>query len=418
MTVPATGSLASARAVSAPRITANPLLAGRGTMRICGIKGVVRSRCLAEVLTVRPGSHVIFTTPAPAGYGPSTLAKAYSLPKASIGTVGTIAILDEGADPNLEADLNTYRSTYGLPACTTANGCFSQFNEHGGAPLAPAKSKIGKLFDEEVAVETSLDVEMASAACPMCHIVELTVNRDIFSTNDVAASDFGPAIDSAARLGASSASISYQFAPDATLDLGKVAGDFFHPGMAITASSGDGGYEGAPDGWPQDLPTVTSVGGTALYTTGTNTFEEVGWDYGGSGCATDLGPAVGQPTSVTAACGGLRTSTDVSADADPNTGVAVYDSYAPFSHQPLGWIVVGGTSVSSPFIAGLYARGGNLSNVEGPNTLYGDPSKDFNDITAGSNWYPGGCDPAVICTAGPGWDGPTGLGTPHGLSGF
>lgn len=387
-------------------------------MRVCGIKGLVASRCLAEVLTVRPGSTIVLSTPAPAGYGPATLARAYSLPKPTVGDVGTVVILDEGADPNLESDLNTYRSTYGLPACTTANGCFAEYNEHGGTPLAPSKSRIGKEFDEEVGVETSLDVDMASAACPTCHIIELTVNRDIFSSNDKAASDFGPAVDTAAKLGASSVSISYQFAPDATLDLGPVAGDFFHPGMAITSSSGDGGYEGAPDGWPQDLPDVTSVGGTSLYTTGKNTFEEVGWDYGGSGCATDLGPAIGQPATVSAACNGLRASTDVSADADPNTGVAVYDSYAPFSHQPYGWIVVGGTSVSSPFIAGLYARAGNLTQVEGPNTLYGDPAKDFNDITAGSNYYPGGCTPAVICTAGPGWDGPTGRGTPHGLGGF
>lgn len=147
-------------------------------------------------------------------------------------------------------------------------------------------------------------------------------------------------------------------------------------------------------------------------------FEEVGWDFAGSGCSADVSPAFGQPPVVSAVCGGFRASSDISADADPNTGVSVFDSYAPYSGMPYNWVVVGGTSVSSPFIAGLYARAGHLTGVEGPNSLYLDPPRDFNDIIAGSNWYPGGCHPAAICTAGPGWDGPTGLGTPHGLNGF
>jgi subtilase family serine protease len=419
VTVPATSSLAAAHPVApSPRIVENPFLVGRGVMRVCGIKGVVASRCLAEVLTVRAGSKKILTTSTPEGYSPAILEKAYSLPKSTVGDRGTIAILDEGADPKLASDLSVYRSMFGLPPCTVANRCFAQYNEHGGAPLSPGTSAIVKQFDEQVAVETSLDVDMASAACPMCHIIEITVNRDIEATSDKAASDFGPAVNTAAKLGASSASISYQFAADGTLDLGHVAGDFYHPGMAITVSSGDQGWEATPDMWPQNLQTVTSVGGTSLYITGTNTFEETGWDFGGSGCANDLGAAIGQPASVASACSGDRTSTDVSADADPSTGVAVYDSYAPFTGDAPGWFVGGGTSISSPFVAGLYARGGHLSGVVGPNTLYADPSKDFNDIVAGSNYYPGACDPVVICRAGPGWDGPTGLGSPHGLGGF
>lgn len=390
-------------------------LAGRGTAAVCHSLG----HCVAQILTVAPGSSKPLTTTVPAGYGPADFAAAYELP-AGVGQTGTIAILDEGAFPTLESDLGTYRATYGLPACTTANGCFKQVNEHGGAPLAAGKTTLQKEFDEEVGVETTLDVDMASSACPMCKILEITVNRDITATNDVAAADFGVALNTAAKLGANAASISYQFAPDATLDLGPAARDFFHPGMAITASSGDGGYEGAPDGWPQNLPTVTSVGGTSLYSTPSTArgYTEVAWAGAGSGCGSDLPPALGQPSAVSDVCGGHRADSDVSADADPNTGAAVYDDYAPFSGYPYDWIVVGGTSESSPFVAGVYARGGDLGQVEGPSSLYADPASDFNDVVIGQNYPPNaGCTDA-LCVSGPGWDGPTGLGTPNGLAGF
>ena len=395
----------------------NAALADRGTTRVCA--GIAGNRCLADIVTVAKGSVKALATTTPVGYGPADFAAAYNLPAATVGPANTIAILDEGAFPTLESDLGSYRSQYGLPACTTANGCFKQVNEHGGAPLAARTTTAQKQFDEEVGVETTLDVDMASAACPTCHILEITVNRDITTSEDQAAEDFGVAMDTAAKLGASSASVSYQFDPDATLDLGTAARDFFHPGMAITASSGDGGFEGTPSGWPQNLPTVTSVGGTSLYRTpgAGNGYTEVAWSGSGSGCAAELPPALGQPTSVSAVCGGHRTDADVSADADPNTGAAVYDDYAPSSGQPYGWIAVGGTSESSPFVAGLYARGGGLGDVEGPNTLYADPSSAFNDVTIGQNAPPNsGC--GVLCDSGPGWDGPTGLGTPDGLSAF
>ncbi|HET9168195.1 MAG TPA: peptidase S8 [Actinospica sp.] len=393
----------------------NALLAGRGTASVCAKYG----HCVAKILTVGPHSSKPLTTAVPAGYGPADFAKAYGLP-AGAGGKGTIAILDEGAFPTLESTLNAYRKTYGLPACTSASGCFKQVGEHGGAPLPAGTTDDEKSFDEGVGIETTLDVDMASSACPMCKILEITVNRDMTATNDVAAEDFGVALDTAAKLGANAASISYQFAPDATLDLGQAARDFFHPGMAITVSSGDGGYEGSPDGWPQNLPTVTSVGGTSLYSTpGTaRGYTEVAWAGAGSGCAGDLPAALGQPSAVSAFCGGHRTDSDISADADPNTGAAVYDDYAPETGQPYDWVVVGGTSESSPFIAGVYARAGHLAEVEGPSTLYADPAKDFNDVQIGANYPPhAGCDNA-LCVSGPGWDGPTGLGTPNGLAGF
>ncbi|MFI9271353.1 peptidase S8 [Kitasatospora sp. NPDC052896] len=419
--LPAT--VAQAQSTASPRLGSaaslpSPQLAGRGTVQVCA--GIARNRCMAQLVTVAPGSTKALATSAPAGYGPADFAAAYHLPAANAGPANTIAILDEGAFPTLEADLNAYRTQYGLPACTTANGCFKQVDEHGGAPLAAGATSDEKNFDEQVGVETTLDVDMASAACPTCHILEITVNRDMTTSEDQAAEDFGVAMNTAAALGASAASVSYQFSPDATLDLGAAARDFYHPGMAITASSGDGGYEGTPSGWPQNLPTVTSVGGTTLYRTpgaGRGGYTEVAWDGSGSGCAAELPPALGQPTSVSANCGGHRAGSDVAADADPTTGAAVYDDYTPFSGLQQGWLAVGGTSQSSPYIAGLYARGGHLADVEGPNTLYAAPSSAFNDVTVGQN-APANSGCTVLCVSGRGWDGPTGLGTPNGLSGF
>jgi hypothetical protein len=396
----------------------NTLLAGRGTAAACA--GAAQNRCQARIVTVAPGSVKALSTSTPLGYGPADFAAAYNLPDPALGPDSTVAVLDEGAFPTLEADLGTYRAQYGLPACTSANGCFRQVNEHGGAPLEAGTTQFQKAFDEETGTETALDVDMVSAACPTCHILEITVNRDLNADSDQAAQDFGVAMDTAAKLGAAAASVSYQFPADATLDLGAAARDFYHPGMAITASSGDSGYEGSPSGWPQNLPTVTSVGGTSLYLTpgsGRAGYTETVWDGSGSGCAGDLPPALGQPTAVAAACGGMRAGSDVSADADPTTGAAVFDDYAPFTGSAADWITVGGTSESSPFVAGLYARGGRLGGVDGPGLLYAAPASAFNDVTLGQN-APGHSGCTVLCIAGPGWDGPTGLGTPDGLSAF
>jgi hypothetical protein len=227
-------------------------------------------------------------------------------------------------------------------------------------------------------------------------------------------------VNTAAKLGASSVSMSYQYPSDHTVEYGQAGRDLFHPGMAVLASSGDGGYEGDQHGgWPANLPWVVSVGGTSLYQTADGYVNQA-WSGAGSGCETDLPAAIGAPASVSANCGGHRASSDVSAVADPSTGVAVFDTYAPYSGQPLNWISVGGTSASSPFIAGLYARGGHLSQVMGPNTVYGAAPGAFTDVAFGQNAPVRACTPAEIalCVSGKGWDGPTGVGVPNGLAGF
>lgn len=395
------------------------------TINLCA---QVNAACQLEAVAAAGSSRPLSTTE-PVGYGATDLETAYHLPANWVGANGTIAIIDAAAYPNLESDLNTYRAQYGLPACTTASGCLKIADYQGGPPLTPDPTQLGEEIEESVAVETSLDVDMASAACPLCHIIELQVPAldAIPSTQaeaDQATADFGTAVNTAVSLGANAVSMSYQYPEDAYTDTGVPAQDLYHPGVAILASSGDGGFEFGQSGWPQDLPTVTSVGGTSLIATNsTNTkFTQTAWDGSGSACATDLPPAVGQPKSVSAYCAGHRASADISADADPSTGPAIYDTYAPFSNQPVDWTFVGGTSASSPFVAGVYARAGHLAGVIGPNTLYAARKGTFTDVTLGQNGPSGACQSAgaaqQVCQAGTGWDGPTGLGTPNGLAGF
>jgi subtilase family serine protease len=393
-----------------------------------GIRSIC-PRCDGVVVTSGRGSVRPLSTAAPAGYGPSDLAAAYSIPSGSTSTA-TIAIIDAGVDGNLESDLDTYRSNYGLPACTSANGCLTLENYTGGAQPAPQTSGDGATAEEDIAVETSLDVDMASAACPSCHILELSVPwADGQTDGDTSTADFSTAVATAAAAGAKAISISYGFTATATSTSGTDLADFNQPGVAIEVSTGDSGFNGGTHtSWPSDLPTVVGVGGTTLTNSG-GTYSETAWGTssssgsGGSGCETYFAAKNGQPSAVTADCGNHLADADVSADADPDTGLAVYDTYAPSSGTPNNWVSVGGTSASSPYVAGLFANAGVSSSVNGPNTLYAAPASDFNDITSGNNELLDQCSKytgvsQAVCNAGPGWDGPTGLGSPHGLAAF
>ena len=388
-------------------------------LRTHGVRTVC-PHCLSELVTVAPGSSIPLRTAEPAGYSPAELAAAYSLPAKS-SSRNTIAIIGAGVDGNLAADLATYRATFGLPACTVQSGCLRLLNYTGGPQPAPQTSGQGAALEEDVAVETSLDVDMASAACPSCDLVYVTVPwQDAVDDNDVTTGDFAAAVKTAITAGACAVSISYGYTADVTNTHGDVLAAFSHKGVAITSSTGDSGFNGGiHQSWPSDLPGVVAVGGTTL----TGPGQETAWSLAGSGCETAFPKANGQPKSVTAACNGHRAAADISADADPQTGVAVYDTYAPTGDGPNNWLVIGGTSASSPYIAGLYARAGHLAAVSGPNTLYAAAPAAFNDVTAGNNEnffhctdYP--VSAASVCNAGPGWDGPTGLGSPHGLSAF
>jgi subtilase family serine protease len=340
------------------------------------IPGVSRVSALQTIAKGRPTA-----SGTPSGYGPADLASAYSLPTTTAGSGQTVGIVDYGNDPYAESDLAVYRSTYGLPACTTANGCFKKVNEQGVEGSYPKNNR-------SWSPEISLDLDMVSAVCPNCKIILVEVSKS-----------FDNGENTAINLGANVVSNSY----GASLPAGYDAA-FDHPGHIITVASGDSGYSSSTT-YPDGYGTVVSVGGTSLKkASNARGWTESTW----SGSTSECAQGVTKPSWQSDTGCSARTETDVSAVADPNTGVAVYVTYGG-----RGWSVYGGTSASSPILAGIYALAGNESSLNYAQSVYTNASK-LNDVTSGSNGSCGG----YMCNAGVGYDGPTGNGTPNGLGAF
>ena len=323
------------------------------------------------------------------GYVPSDLQSAYALPSSTAGSGQTVAIVDAYNDPNAESDLGVYRSQFGLPACTTANGCFKKVNQNGVQGSYP-RSNGGW------AQEISLDLDMVSAICPNCHIILVEASS---ATN----ANLGTAVNTAISMGANEVSNSYGGS-----ETGASNSAYNHPGHIITASAGD---SGTGPSQPCSYSTVVCIGGTSLtHASNTRGWAETAWTSSGSGCSVD----VAKPAWQTDTGCKMRSESDVSAVADPNTGVAVYDSYA--YQGASGWLVFGGTSVSSPILASVYALAGNAASMNYAQSVWqAGGTSALNDVTSGSN---GTCSISYICNAGPGYDGPTGWGTPNGVSAF
>jgi N-acetylneuraminic acid mutarotase len=233
---------------------------------------------------------------------------------------------------------------------------------------------------------------MVSAVCPNCKIL-------LVEANDNSTDNLGAAVNQAVAQGAKFVSNSYG-GSESSSDAQSDALYYDHPGVAITASTGDDGYGVS---YPAASPYVTAVGGTSLVKdTSTRGWTESAWDGAGSGCSGyATKPAVQTDTGCT-----RRSVADVSAVADPDTGVAVYNAGA--------WQVYGGTSAASPIIASVYALAGTPAAASVPMTFPYGRTTALNDVTSGSN---GACG-TYLCQAGPGYDGPTGLGTPDGVSAF
>jgi len=321
----------------------------------------------------------------PSGLGPSDLQSAYNLPSDG-GSGATIAIVDAYDDPNAASDLAAYRSQYGL-----GDADFTKVNQDGQASPLPTA-------DEGWAGEISLDLDMVSAVAPQAKIL-------LVEASSASMDDLGTAVNTAVSMGAKYVSNSYGGGEDAS----QTSADdqyFNHPGVAITVSSGDSGYGTE---YPAASKYVTSVGGTSLTQDSSSSrgWSESAWDGAGSGCS---GYDAKPDWQASATGCDNKAVADVAAVADPNTGVAVYQTYGGS-----GWAVYGGTSASSPIIAGVYADAGTPGSSDYPASYPWQASGGLNDITSGSN---GSCDTSQWCNAGDGWDGPTGLGTPNGTSAF
>jgi PKD domain len=440
--------------------------------RVCRPPAPGRARCLAVLR--KP---VVQGAPVPAGARPYTvntgaasggpaggltpgqLASAYEYDAESGGGGQTVAIVDAYDDPNIEADLATFNEQYGLPGCTSANGCFTKVGQSGKTTSLPAADKTGW------SVEIALDVEAVHAACPKCKILLVEANSESFK--NLAAS-----VNTAVALGASEISNSYggeEFGPGST-----ERAAYNHPGVVITASTGDDGYydwdwlnEGFPvpemPDAPASLPSVVAVGGTTLHLASNGArasesvwnnngpedsiggFEGIAEGATGGGCSKLFNAEPWQanaPGFASTGCGAKRLAADVSAVADPVTGFDIYDSYncgvecEEFGITKGTWLTVGGTSLSSPLVAALYALAGGSSGVRYPAlTLYGhlpgESSAPF-DVSEGGNGFCGataGCHPnatfgqvdcegTTACDAATGYDGPSGVGSPAGLGMF
>jgi subtilase family serine protease len=364
-------------------------------MNSCAAPAKGHAACMAVVRTAISSlsgtdtAKPLATTPS--GLSPANLQSAYKLPSSTAGSGQTVAIVDAYDDPNAAADLATYRSYYGLPACTTASGCFKKVSQTGSTTSLPAK-------DGGWAEEISLDIDMVSAICPNCKILLVEATTSSFA-------NLGAAVKEAAALGATEISNSYGSTGDAS---DSTYGTYYnHPGIAVTASSGDDGYGIS---YPASSHYVTAVGGTTLKTsTASRGWTETAWSDAGSGCST-YNTALSGQAAFSTGCS-KRAEADVSAVADPATGVSVYDSYAYQGYS--GWLTFGGTSASSPIIASVYALAGNAKSIDN-NYPYTHSTSLF-DVTSGSN---GSCPTSQWCKARTGWDGPTGLGTPNGVGAF
>jgi hypothetical protein len=394
-----------------PRLTA-------GEKTACAVpSGPGQMQCLSIVPAVRrPAKGMNPAATKAAGYGPADLQSAYKLAAAAAtrGAGQTVAIVDAAADPKAAADLAVYRKHYGLPACTTASKCLRIVNQDGRTGPLPTA-------DPGWAVEISLDLDMVSATCPRCKIL-------LVEASTPGIDDLGTAENTAVALGARYVTNSWGGGDY----FGEQASDHYydHPGVAITFAAGDFGYGTS---YPADTQYVTAVGGTLLSKAkNSRGWSESAWGAQtvgtGSGCSSIEAKAPWQTTDNVFPGGCLnRTANDVAAVADPAHGVAVYDSYTiPGVFLCGGWCPqgVGGTSASSPIIAAVYALAGTPAPGTYPASYpYQHPAKFF-DVTTGTNSIagPGGttCETsrAYLCNGEPGYDGPTGLGTPNGIAGF
>ena len=349
------------------------------------------ARCLAHVRTDQQGN---ILSPHAAGrgvvmnaaYTPADLRSAYKI--SAMGSFSTfVAVVDAYGYPNAQADLAIYRSTFGLPPCTRTNGCFIQIDQNGGTNYPK--------YDSGWAQEQALDLQMVSVMCPNCKI--MLVEAKSANNNDLAA-----AVSKAIALGANVVSNSYG---GDEVGVSAYASAYSHPGVAITASAGDNGYGPL---FPASAPGVIAVGGTSLSkASNSRGWSETVWSYTGSGCSAVFPKPIWQTDRLCTA----RMVADIAAVADPGTGVYVYGPSGGRSTQS-AWLIFGGTSVGAPLIAGIYGATGAKPNAAAK--IWATPSA-LNDVTSGNN---GTCGGTYFCNAGPGYDGPTGMGTPAGTGAF
>ncbi|WP_284983702.1 S-layer homology domain-containing protein [Arthrobacter sp. efr-133-TYG-118] len=403
--LPGTSSASVSPPQPTPAAQAMARLKGHRHSKVCGGAPPGYASCHAEIDDEVAGPLAAGQL-LPAGYGPADLQSAYRLPSLTAGIGRTVAVVDPYDAPTVEADLAVYRTRYGQTPCSSASGCFRKVDQDGGSSLPPVNAAWAQ--------ETSLDVQMVSAACPNCSILLVEARSNSLT-------DLGTAVNTAVNLGANAVSMS--FGGPEVGGVTRFDGAYFnHPGIPLVASSGDNGYTNATApptvNYPASSPNVVAVGGTTLTL---DTSKVRGWTERAWGGAASGAPGPGSGCSAyepkpawqhDTGCPN-RTVADVASVADPSTGVAVYDSTP--SNGMSGWMVFGGTSAAAPVIAATYALAGPTPAGISPAQLAYSSPWALNDLANGAN---GTCAVPYLCTAGYGYDGPTGLGTAQGLTAF
>ncbi|MDH2442778.1 S53 family peptidase [Amnibacterium sp. CER49] len=348
------------------------------SVHVCTNPQAGHAACQAEVTADSVGKPM--ATTGPTGLAPATIKSVYGFPTSSTAGSGqTIAIVNAYDDPTAEADLQTFSTQFGLPGCTSASGCFTKLNQSGKATTYPAS-------DPTWALETSLDLQWAHAVAPAAKLVLV----------EATSSSLGN-LTTAVRTAATKAGfVSNSWGAPETSTESSLDTAFQGRGISYFVAAGDSGL---PAQYPSASPYVVSVGGTTLHFDTTGAFSsETGWSSSGGGCSLyESAPAAQSAFAQYAAvgCAGKRATPDVSLDADPASGVAVYDS-TPYSGTT-GWFTVGGTSAATPMWAARSAIAGTQVT---PATVYGS-SLTFRDITSGNNG----------AAAGAGYDLNTGRGS-------
>ncbi|MDQ2679870.1 MAG: S53 family peptidase [Candidatus Eremiobacteraeota bacterium] len=378
--------------------------------------GGVTAAAPITVASFKSGCINVHTQQAISGLYPCDLQNAYSIAsQTSAGTGKTVAIVDAYDYPNAEADLATYRTMFNLPACTKANGCFKQVDQNGGTTL-PATDSTGGWEGEE-----SLDLDAVSATCPNCKIVLVEVNSPV-------SSDLYTGVKSAATVLKASVISNSWSSPEYPTETAKDITYFNNPGIPDVFATGDSDYQGNPQ-YPTSSPYVTAAGGTSLVADNSaRGWTETVWNNYPAQGQIDQGTQGGcslyepKPAWQTDTGCTMRMTADVSAVADPVTGIAVYNTNNPGG---LGWGVVGGTSLATPVIAGMYALSSNTASINDGSYPYSHRSQ-YYDVVSGNSLGASGVGTSApcagptlyFCTAQAGYDGPTGIGTPNGIGGI
>lgn len=374
---------------------------------VCAQPKPGQASCAEEVLVNKSGQQISGSPATIYGYGPVQFHTAYNLPCSPGGVIQsictlpssygpqTVAIVDAGGfsagGNTIESSLNVFDQYYGLPACTKANSCLTEVNQSGQTSSLPASQG----WDSEIA----LDVDTVHSICQTCKIVLIEANSAYLS--DLSASQatavaFNPVAISNSWL-ASSVGSTYD-------------SNFNHPGIAEVAATGDN--SGAPIAWPAINPNVIAASGTSLNLNNDNTWaSETVWSGTGGDCNSYYSAPTWQATLSnwnSIACGSYRAFGDMSADANPNTGEAIYTS---------AWYEYGGTSLATPIIASMIALAGGVQPGNNAVSILYSSSKsgNYHDITSGSNCS---SQNSNHCTAAAGFDTPSGIGSPNGLGMF